>query len=182
LKLELFISAILEATNVSTHTLLTSLFLMMKLSKVIELEGLAGSEFRLWTTRYSIEFLTFPSLLISNAFHEDNAFTAKSFSEVSKLPLQEIVTMKMDFLELICYDVSIPHKEYMDWLRVLDSTYAFYTLYPPLVPLITRIPSPPGGSSPYFVKARGDQKMIVNMPPSPPKRFLSQGRSFQLLI
>lgn len=101
----------------------------MKLSKVIELEGLAGSEFRLWTT----------ALLIANNILEDNAFTAKSFSEVSKLPLPEIVTMKMDFLELVGYDLDLFNREYMDWLVVLDTRYAVYTLRslapPPLAPM-----------------------------------------------
>jgi hypothetical protein len=145
---------------------------MMKLSKLIELEGLAGSEFRLWTT----------ALLISNSFHEDNAFTARSFSEVSKLPLREIVEMKQDFLELINYEVAIPHYEYLAFLESLDATYAFYTLCPmgiihsPLVPVISRMPSPPG--SPY--PKGGRRMMTMAHPPSPPKRIISKGRRLHI--
>jgi hypothetical protein len=179
----LFIAQILEQTNVSTHTVLASLFLVKKLSNVIEFDGLAGSEFRLWTT----------ALLITNAYFEvckfkyfnnqDNAFTAKSFSEVSNIPLKEIVVMKMDFLELIAYEISIPQAEYHSWLSVLDTQYAglsigISTLYP-MVPTVARMPSPPYS----YPKECGSmpRRQMMYTPPSPPKRYLSKER-FQLLM
>nr|KAJ3401368.1 hypothetical protein HK105_004496 [Polyrhizophydium stewartii] len=108
-----YVAKLLTATsnNVTPPVILTSLKYLERLRKAVGAPGAAGSEFRIWVT----------ALSLADAFVNDNAYTAKSWADVSGIPPVECVSMRKEFLAAIGYNLYVTEAEYADWLRTLET-------------------------------------------------------------
>ncbi|KAH6600926.1 hypothetical protein BASA50_001931 [Batrachochytrium salamandrivorans] len=73
--------------------------------------GSPGTELRIWVT----------ALSIADAFVNDNAYTVRSWAEVSGFSAIECATMRKEFLEAIDHRLYIAEAEYANWLHALEA-------------------------------------------------------------
>lgn len=105
-----FVQGVLSQTNSPSSTLLLSLFYMKKLSAWVSLVGSKGSEYRIWLT----------SLILADAFLNDNAFKMDSWSKVSSLNPAECVAMRREFLTGLRFELRPTEQEYIHWLNGVE--------------------------------------------------------------
>ncbi|KAJ3049997.1 hypothetical protein HK097_009012 [Rhizophlyctis rosea] len=99
--------------NVTSTVVLISLKYIHRLRQALSRETHhpePRSEFRIWAT----------SLILADAFHNDNAFTTKSWAQVTGFRSSECATMQREFLKWIHYDLNITEKQYAEWLKYLE--------------------------------------------------------------
>lgn len=58
--------------------------------------------------------------MLADVFHNDNAFTAKSWGQVTRFTAAQCATMQREFLEWIKFDLFVSENEYGDWLGLLQ--------------------------------------------------------------
>ncbi|KAK9461219.1 cyclin-domain-containing protein, partial [Lipomyces oligophaga] len=105
-----FVSAILSRTQVSRSVVALALLYIYRLKlKSPAIVGTPGSEYRIFTT----------GLVLANKFLDDNTYTNKTWAQVSKLPVNEIGIMELEFLKHICYDLLVSRSAWADWGRLL---------------------------------------------------------------
>ncbi|KAJ8325560.1 hypothetical protein O5D80_005771 [Batrachochytrium dendrobatidis] len=71
----------------------------------------ASKELRVWIT----------ALSLADGFVNDNAYTVRSWSDVSGFSVLECVAMRKEFLEAIEHKLYITEQEYTYWLQTLES-------------------------------------------------------------
>jgi len=75
------------------------------------IKGQNGSEYRTFTV----------ALMLANKFLDDNTYTNKTWSEVTKIPVSEINTMEMEFLSSLDYELYVSEQQYFEWVRKTNS-------------------------------------------------------------
>ncbi|KAJ3089012.1 hypothetical protein HK102_007400, partial [Quaeritorhiza haematococci] len=106
-----FVERVVAATSMSAAAVIISLKYIHRLTQRLPLlNASSGSEYRILTT----------GLMLADAFLNDNAFTCKSWSEVTGISAQECATMKREFLSALQFDLSITEEEYAQWLQFLE--------------------------------------------------------------
>ncbi|KAF3760088.1 hypothetical protein M406DRAFT_75444 [Cryphonectria parasitica EP155] len=78
------------------------------------IRGQPGSEYRLLTV----------ALILANKFLDDNAYTNKTWAEVSSISVQDIRVMKFEFLSYMQYAVLTSMEQWEEWLDRLALYYA----------------------------------------------------------
>ncbi|KAJ3038977.1 hypothetical protein HDV00_012735 [Rhizophlyctis rosea] len=110
-----FTSRVLQSTspNVTSTVVLISLKYIHRLRRALARNNIypePRSEFRIWAT----------SIMLADAFHNDNAFTTKSWSQVSGFRTNECATMQREFLKWIDYSLVITEKQYAEWIKYME--------------------------------------------------------------
>jgi len=68
---------------------------------------------------FSLYTLFTLGLVCASKYLEDNTFTNKAWSEISKIPLNQINTLEMGFLTILQFNVHINEQRYSQWLNYL---------------------------------------------------------------
>ncbi|KAJ3372559.1 hypothetical protein HDU91_003257 [Kappamyces sp. JEL0680] len=169
-----FISTILACTtnNVTAPVILTSLLYVSRYVQNTKFYGpiQQGSEVKIWVT----------ALMLADAVINDAAYAVKSWSDVTKIPVQECIKMRQVFLEIISYDLHVSEVQYDAWINSLQqisahvSSILFYksTMNGPAMNLISqplmRQVYPPGDRlSPVFLSVVPRQTPTFEPLPSP---------------
>ncbi|KAJ1734075.1 hypothetical protein LPJ61_001255 [Coemansia biformis] len=75
------------------------------------LHGGSGSEYRMFVV----------ALMLASKFLEDNTFTTKTWSEVSRLPAGELVIMQREFLNALEHRLHVSVNDYRTWVHQLHA-------------------------------------------------------------
>ncbi|KAL2841574.1 cyclin-domain-containing protein [Aspergillus pseudoustus] len=101
-----WVSSILSTTQVSQNVILLALLFIYRLKKFNpRVRGKKGSEYRLMTI----------ALMLGNKFLDDNTYTNKTWAEVSRISVQEIHVMEVEFLSNLRYNLYASKKEWAEW-------------------------------------------------------------------
>ncbi|KAL3494726.1 hypothetical protein BJX62DRAFT_26743 [Aspergillus germanicus] len=101
-----WVSSILSTTQVSQNVILLALLFVYRLKKFNPgVRGKKGSEYRLMTI----------ALMLGNKFLDDNTYTNKTWAEVSRISVQEIHVMEVEFLSNLRYNLYASKKEWAEW-------------------------------------------------------------------
>ncbi|ORX97209.1 hypothetical protein K493DRAFT_200726, partial [Basidiobolus meristosporus CBS 931.73] len=57
------------------------------------------------------------SLMLANKYLDDNAFTNRTWSEVTGIPLQEINIMEKEFLTVLSFNLNVTNRELKGWSK-----------------------------------------------------------------
>ncbi|KAK9474395.1 uncharacterized protein V1510DRAFT_412118 [Dipodascopsis tothii] len=105
-----FVEDILMQTQLSHAVVCLALLYMYRLKMMnSQVIGNPGSEFRVFTV----------GLMLGNKFLDDNTYTNKTWSEVTKLPVGEICVMELEFLTHIKYSLFVSPSQWTDWINQL---------------------------------------------------------------
>ncbi|KAK7203176.1 cyclin-domain-containing protein [Myxozyma melibiosi] len=101
-----FAAAILARTQVSNTVVAFALLYIFRLKLCSPaIVGTPGSEYRVFTI----------ALVLANKFLDDNTYTNKTWAQVSKLPVNEIAVMEVEFLRHVRYSLAVSKQKYDDW-------------------------------------------------------------------
>ncbi|KAL2865416.1 putative mucin [Aspergillus lucknowensis] len=101
-----WVTSILSTTQVSQNVILLALLFIYRLKKFNPgVRGKKGSEYRLMTI----------ALMLGNKFLDDNTYTNKTWAEVSRISVQEIHVMEVEFLSNLRYNLYASKKEWAQW-------------------------------------------------------------------
>ncbi|KAL4978336.1 cyclin-domain-containing protein [Aspergillus desertorum] len=101
-----WVSNILSTTQVSQNVILLALLFIYRLKKFNPaVRGKKGSEYRLMTV----------ALMLGNKFLDDNTYTNKTWADVSRISVQEIHVMEVEFLSNLRYNLYASEKEWAQW-------------------------------------------------------------------
>ena len=119
LEFESYIQNVLKCSsnNVNINVLLTSLLYVSRYVKVAA-KGTANNSVNIWTV----------ALMLSDVYHNDCAYTVKSWSQVTMIPLISLIKMRKQFLETIFYDLDVTVQEYKDWTNNLQVMSNYVTV------------------------------------------------------
>ncbi|KAL4934696.1 putative mucin [Aspergillus undulatus] len=138
-----WLSSILSTTQVSQNVILLALLFIYRLKMSNPtVRGKKGSEYRLMTV----------ALMLGNKFLDDNTYTNKTWADVSRISVQEIHVMEVEFLSNLRYNLYASEKEWTQWHVKLGLFADFFNK----APLASdNIPTPPiHRLSPNFGPAR----------------------------
>ncbi|KAL4964553.1 putative mucin [Aspergillus stella-maris] len=126
-----WLSSILSTTQVSQNVILLALLFIYRLKKFNPaVRGKKGSEYRLMTV----------ALMLGNKFLDDNTYTNKTWADVSRISVQEIHVMEVEFLSNLRYNLYASEKEWAQW-HVKLGLFADFFNNAPLAS--DNIPTPP---------------------------------------
>ncbi|KAL4945857.1 hypothetical protein BDV06DRAFT_3685 [Aspergillus oleicola] len=101
-----WLSGILSTTQVSQNVILLALLFIYRLKKFNPaVRGKKGSEYRLMTV----------ALMLGNKFLDDNTYTNRTWADVSRISVQEIHVMEVEFLSNLRYNLYASEKEWAQW-------------------------------------------------------------------
>nr|CAG8441899.1 1693_t:CDS:2 [Entrophospora candida] len=109
---------VLATTQISFPAVLLSLLYIHRMKiRNPKIKGQNGSEYRTFTV----------ALMLANKFLDDNTYTNKTWSEVTRIPVAEINTMEIEFLSALQYKLFVSIDHYNDWLQKITptSTYSY---------------------------------------------------------
>ncbi|CAH1759307.1 10602_t:CDS:2 [Entrophospora sp. SA101] len=90
---------VLATTQISFPAVLLSLLYIHRMKiRNPKIKGQNGSEYRTFTV----------ALMLANKFLDDNTYTNKTWSEVTRIPVAEINTMEIEFLTTSTYSYNNP--------------------------------------------------------------------------
>ncbi|KAL4899524.1 hypothetical protein BDW74DRAFT_109397 [Aspergillus multicolor] len=128
-----WVSTILTTTQVSQNVILLALLFIYRLKKSNPaVRGKKGSEYRLMTV----------ALMLGNKFLDDNTYTNKTWADVSRITVQEIHVMEVEFLSNLRYNLYASEKEWAQW-HVKLSLFAEFFNNAPLASDHHDLPTPP---------------------------------------
>lgn len=105
------VSEILRQTNISTTSIILSLLYIHRLrSNAILSLSSAHAVFKIWLT----------SLILADAYNNDNAFNVSSWKIVSGITGREIAALKMNFLNQLKFDLNVSPAQYTSFLTLLE--------------------------------------------------------------
>ncbi|KAK9761245.1 hypothetical protein K7432_013987 [Basidiobolus ranarum] len=105
-----FCSALIFTTEMSSTIILTALQYIHRLkSHSPSAGGNKGSEYRLFTV----------ALILASKFLDDATYTNKTWAEVTRIPVEELNLMELEFLIFIDFDLYASEKEFIHWLQCL---------------------------------------------------------------
>ncbi|KAL4782004.1 cyclin-domain-containing protein [Aspergillus varians] len=129
-----WVSSILSTTQVSQNVVLLALLFIYRLKKFNPaVRGKKGSEYRLMTI----------ALMLGNKFLDDNTYTNKTWADVSRISVQEIHVMEVEFLSNLRYDLYASDKEWAQWHVKLDLFANFFNNAPLASDNGELLPTPP---------------------------------------
>ncbi|KAJ3122782.1 hypothetical protein HK098_002473 [Nowakowskiella sp. JEL0407] len=106
-----FCDEILKATALSFSVLLLALKLIHRLlEKNPNLKGDEGSECRMLVC----------ALMLAMKVLMDNTYTNRTWNKVSKIPIEELNVMEIEFLVQLRFDLYVTEAEYYRWTRDVD--------------------------------------------------------------
>ncbi|KAI8914090.1 hypothetical protein BC831DRAFT_489571 [Entophlyctis helioformis] len=107
-----FTGRIFAATtnNVTPPVVLTALRYVKRLRATMRSAPVPGSELRVWAS----------ALSLADAYVNDNAYTTRSWSDVSGFAVAECVAMRKEFLDQIGFDLGLSERDYAEWLAELE--------------------------------------------------------------
>ncbi|QRV91654.1 cyclin [Ceratobasidium sp. AG-Ba] len=106
-----FISDLLATTQVSQSVITLALHYIYTLKQANpSIRGRRGSEYRLAVT----------ALMLANKFLDDNTYTNKTWSDVSRISLSEINQMEKEFLNGLNHNLYVDLATYESWVRMLS--------------------------------------------------------------
>ncbi|QRV76827.1 cyclin [Ceratobasidium sp. AG-Ba] len=106
-----FISDLLATTQVSQSVITLALHYIYTLKQANpSIRGRRGSEYRLAVT----------ALMLANKFLDDNTYTNKTWSDVSRISLSEINQMEKEFLSGLNHNLYVDLATYESWVRMLS--------------------------------------------------------------
>lgn len=102
-----FVASVISQTNLPPTALSLALFYIYRLKTTAPrpIMAHANSEYRVFTT----------ALVLANKFLDDNTFTNKSWADMTKLPLNEISAMEIEFLTSLNYKLNLTSTEWDKW-------------------------------------------------------------------
>jgi hypothetical protein len=108
---EKYISTVLQCSsnNVTAPVILTSLLFISRYREKQQFIP-QESEYKLWIV----------SLMLADVELNDAAYAVKSWSQVSLLPIQELIHLRRVFLETIQYDLHVTEFQYSNWIQSLQ--------------------------------------------------------------
>ncbi|KAG8711747.1 hypothetical protein FRC09_020443, partial [Ceratobasidium sp. 395] len=105
-----FIAELLATTQVSQSVITLALHYIYTLKRANpSIRGRRGSEYRLAVT----------ALMLANKFLDDNTYTNKTWSDVSRISLSEINQMEKEFLNGLNHNLYVDQPTYESWVRML---------------------------------------------------------------
>lgn len=131
-----WLSGILSTTQVSQNVILLALLFVYRLKMFNPaVRGKKGSEYRLMTIALMLgnkcKFVLSPSrpVLIILVL-DDNTYTNKTWADVSRISVQEIHVMEVEFLSNLRYNLYASDKEWAQWLVKLSLFADFFNNAP----------------------------------------------------
>ncbi|KAI9299925.1 hypothetical protein BJ944DRAFT_244695 [Cunninghamella echinulata] len=101
-----FCHQILVVTQLSESVVILSLkYIAILLQNNPRIQGADGSEYRLFIV----------ALLLANKFHDDNTYTNKTWSDISRMEISELNIMEFEFLDVLRYRLFVQKEEYDQW-------------------------------------------------------------------
>ncbi|KAL1916139.1 uncharacterized protein VTP21DRAFT_6143 [Calcarisporiella thermophila] len=101
-----FCRRLFEATRVtSANCLLALLYIYRYRRAQPNVRGSPGCEYRLLTV----------ALLLANKFLDDSTYTARTWADVSGIPVREVVVMEVEFLAALDYKLWVDPHEFAGW-------------------------------------------------------------------
>ncbi|KAL5342303.1 cyclin-domain-containing protein [Aspergillus crustosus] len=156
-----WVSSILSTTQVSQNVILLALLFIYRLKKFNPaVRGKRGSEYRLMTI----------ALMLGNKFLDDNTYTNKTWADVSRISVQEIHVMEVEFLSNLRYNLFASKEEWTQWHVKLDLFADFFNNAPLASDNYEVLPTPPVlRLSPNFGPTTRTQLSPISStrPPSP---------------
>ncbi|KAK9687332.1 hypothetical protein K7432_014827 [Basidiobolus ranarum] len=111
-----FCYQVLSSSQVSVPVVLLALLYIQRFKNSSPCtKGADSSEGRLFAV----------SLMLANKYLDDNAFTNRTWSEVTGIPLQEINIMEKEFLTILSFNLNITHRELKGWSKSLSDHLAY---------------------------------------------------------
>ncbi|ORX77708.1 hypothetical protein K493DRAFT_204889 [Basidiobolus meristosporus CBS 931.73] len=74
-----------------------------------------GSEYQVFIT----------SLILAHKFLEDDTYTNQSWSDISKIPVEQINKMERHFLKGIGYNLNVSQEEFIQWVEYLEGYLSY---------------------------------------------------------
>ncbi|KAK9766628.1 hypothetical protein K7432_004169 [Basidiobolus ranarum] len=106
-----FCYQVLSSSQVSVPVVLLALLYIQRFKNSSPCtKGADSSEGRLFAV----------SLMLANKYLDDNAFTNRTWSEVTGIPLQEINIMEKEFLMILSFNLNLTHRELKGWSKSLN--------------------------------------------------------------
>ncbi|KAI8812452.1 cyclin PHO80-like protein, partial [Cladochytrium replicatum] len=103
-----FCEEILKATSLAFSVLLLALKFIHRLkTRHPLLKGAEGSECRLMVC----------SLMLAMKVLLDNTYTNRTWNKVSKIPIEELNVMEIEFLLQLNFDLYVDEDEYFSWIH-----------------------------------------------------------------
>jgi hypothetical protein len=125
-ELTVFIQRLLKATSCEPATCLCALKYLQRFLQIYFPPS--PSDTRLFLA----------SLIVSDSFYNDNAYSMASWAEISGFPLDSVIRMKTEFLFTLEFHLTLPLNEFSIWLKELE-IYVHQYLTPPSI--LTPTPS-----------------------------------------
>ncbi|CAH7685270.1 hypothetical protein BY996DRAFT_4577318 [Phakopsora pachyrhizi] len=104
-----FIHNLLSTTQVSHSVVLLALFYIHRLKCLNPIKPNAKSEYRIGAV----------SLMLANKMLDDHTYTAKTWSEVSRLPLSSLNDGEIEFLQGLNFELHVNMRNFNAWFRLL---------------------------------------------------------------
>ncbi|KAK9700669.1 hypothetical protein K7432_012083 [Basidiobolus ranarum] len=126
-----FCQKVIARSEVEPPTILLALKYIQRLKKYHpRITGEQGSECRLFVI----------SLILAHKLLEDYTYTNQTWSQIARIPLEEINHMEREFLISIQFNLHVSEEEYAQWLLYLEQ----YLRYKedPFLDSPRRLPSP----------------------------------------
>lgn len=117
-----FVNQITSQINPTLQTLLLSLYYFCKATPLVYPNV---CKLRLW----------FASLILSDAYLEDNSFTCKSWSAVSGFSTKECASIKFSLLALLDYRLEVSGTKYESWIDAITLVHRSIKYLP--IPVIS---------------------------------------------
>lgn len=128
-----WVSNILSTTQVSQNVILLALLFIYRLKKFNPaVRGKKGSEYRLMTV----------ALMLGNKFLDDNTYTNKTWADVSRISVQEIHVMEVEFLSNLRYNLFASEKDWAQW-HVKLGRFSDFVNHAPVASENDTLPTPP---------------------------------------
>ncbi|WAQ87031.1 hypothetical protein PtA15_7A760 [Puccinia triticina] len=104
-----FIHNLLSTTQVSHSVVLLALFYIHRLKALNPIKPNAKSEYRIGVV----------SLMLANKMLDDHTYTAKTWSEVSRLPLSSLNDGEIEFLRGLHFELHVNIRDFSAWFKLL---------------------------------------------------------------
>ncbi|MBW0499464.1 hypothetical protein O181_039179 [Austropuccinia psidii MF-1] len=105
----IFIHNLLSTTQVSHSVVLLALFYIHRLKSLNPIKPSSKSEYRIGVV----------SLMLANKMLDDHTYTAKTWSEVSRLPLVSLNDGEIEFLQGLNFQLHVNIRDFRAWFRLL---------------------------------------------------------------
>ncbi|KNZ61125.1 hypothetical protein VP01_1449g10 [Puccinia sorghi] len=105
----MFIHNLLNTTQVSHSVVLLALFYIHRLKSLNPIKPNSKSEYRIGVV----------SLMLANKMLDDHTYTAKTWSEVSRLPLGSLNDGEIEFLRGLHFELHVNIRDFSAWFKLL---------------------------------------------------------------